>query len=192
MAGDKIRVFVAVGLPEAARLGLSSLARKLGAAARGVRWTRPENLHFTLAFLGEQEPGRVDAVREASQEAALACKPFALRFGGLGAFPEKGRPRVIWIGLSQGADELTRLQSGLARALAQRGFALEERAFVPHLTLGRVADDARLADSAALLGQPMSWPEAVAVDRIRVMRSQLAPAGAVYTELHACPFGSGK
>lgn len=190
MVDEKIRTFVAVGLPEAARRGLSAMMRNVGSAARGIRWTRPENLHFTLAFLGELERGGVDAVREASQEAALACKPFDLRFGGLGAFPPTGRPRVIWIGLSQGADELTRLQSGLAQALVQRGFALEERAFVPHLTLGRVADDAHLADPAALLGQTAPQMEAIAVDRIRVMRSQLTPAGAVYSVLHECPFAS--
>ncbi len=187
--GEKIRTFVAVGLPEAVRLGLSSLMRNLGSAARGVRWTRPENLHFTLAFLGELEPGRVASAQEAGLEAAQACKPFSLGFGGLGAFPPHGRPRVIWIGLSQGAAELTDLQARLAQALRQRGFAPEERTFVPHLTLGRVADDARLADPAVLLGRDVPPLEAVAVDRILVMRSQLTPAGAVYTELHACLFG---
>lgn len=188
MDGGKIRTFMAVGLTDAVRLGLSSVMRNLGPAARGVRWTRPENLHFTLAFLGELESGRVAAAQAAGQEAARACAPFAVRFGGLGAFPPRGHPRVIWVGLSQGAAELTRLQALLAQALGQRGFALEERPFVPHLTLGRVADDVRLADPAALLGQALPPLETVAVDRILVMRSQLTPAGAVYSVLHACSF----
>src|SRR3954470_7264634 len=131
-----MRLFFSLPLPgevkERLRPALES-ARKAG--QDGVGFTRNEQLHFTLAFLGEQ-PGPEEAL--AAGEALREVAAFELALCGSGAFPNTARPRVLWLGVTTGNAELMAAAERLRIALQERKFALEERKFRPHLTLGRV------------------------------------------------------
>jgi 2'-5' RNA ligase len=122
-------------------------------------------------------------VRAALDRAVAGTVPFTVTVAELGAFPSPGRARVIWAGITDGAAELTRLAGRVDRELAAIAFPADDRPFSPHVTLGRVREprrQPRLADALAPRAAPFG---AVAVDRLCLMRSQLSPRGARYSEL---------
>ena len=128
-----MRAFVAVDLPEELRAELRSRQRSLHKAARGARWVRHEGIHLTLKFLGEVPDERVD---ETSKTLASlpAFTPFKLQVKGIGFFPQARRPRVLWVGIEP-CPPLVALAAQVNKSLEAIGFAGEQRAFQPHLTL---------------------------------------------------------
>jgi RNA 2',3'-cyclic 3'-phosphodiesterase len=176
-----MRIFVAAfPSPEAQQAAFGVIGR-LRRAGDGVSWVRRESLHYTLRFMGELEEDALTRVIEAASEAAGGLAPFAARLGGLGAYPDARHARVLWLGLSEGADLLVALAQALERALVARGFAAAERPFSPHLTLGRPrrgGEDwsARLA-AGAVEAEP---GHSFTVDRVRVVHSTLSPGGSIY------------
>jgi 2'-5' RNA ligase len=150
-----------------------------------VRWVRPRGIHLTLKFLGEVPASQIEAIAEAMREACTPYAPFSVSIGGMGCFPNPRRPRVVWVGVDEPSGTLVRLQREVDRALKSLGYPPERRKFSPHLTLGRVRGRDRQALQA--LGEYVSRAQ-VAVGEMQVtslslMRSDLLPGGAVYTEL---------
>jgi 2'-5' RNA ligase len=179
----RLRAFVAVEIPEGPRQAVADLMRRLRPQADpGLRWVREEALHLTLRFLGWTDPATVDGLRAPLAAAAAACPKFAMRLRGLGTFPEGGRPRVLWVGLEVPKEALV-LQEACERIAVEAGFAPELRPFRPHLTLGRWKDrGSRPALPPADLGEGT-------VFRLVLFRSDLHPAGAVYTPIETFPLG---
>ena len=193
MAG--IRSFVAIELPEEVRTALASVQRDLKAQTppKAVRWTRPEAIHLTLQFLGDVAPGQVEAVAAALRSACAGQSPFTFHLIELGVFPNPGRPRVVWIGVVEPSGALLALHKNVTQALEPLGFKPEERAFTPHLTLGRAAQHAgrrELAEVGELITRSqVGTVGQVWVDHINLMQSDLRPEGAVYTPLAVLPLG---
>ena len=127
------RLFVALDLPDSVKRSLEPLARGLG----DVRWTLSDQQHLTLRFIGEVGNGAVPEVVEAL--ATVPAVPFELSLEGLGHFPPRGEPRVLWVGVQKSA-ELARLKRRIDRALEQAGIPPDGRKFAPHVTLARVRD----------------------------------------------------
>ena len=172
-----MRLFVAVNFPPETVDAISALQVRLrGAEPRG-NWSRRENLHLTLAFLGEQPRERLDAAREA-MDAAL-FRPLTLVFDRLGRF-RRGEGDIWWLGAAHNP-ALEAAQRRLARELAARGFALEERRFVPHLTLARRVPPAG-AEPPGLEFAPVEAP----AGRISLMLSERPGGKLTYTELYSC------
>jgi 2'-5' RNA ligase len=153
---------------------------------RGVRarWTRAENLHLTLKFIGPLPAGGLRAVADAIQWAASEYAAFELTAAGLGVFPGIRRARVLWVGLTPAAPVLTRLQRTLDERLGEIGFAREERGFQGHLTLGRfsaIPPDGLIADVvSAYASERFGRFE---VREVVLFQSDLRPQGPVYTAL---------
>lgn len=186
-----MRLFVAVDPAEPER---RRLADELAAARReGPRagWSPGHQLHLTLAFLGEVEEGRVGAALDALRAAARAGGPFATRFAAVGGFPDLPRPRVLWIGFDPAAP-LVALAGAVGEALRERGFPLERREAVPHLTLARLrhpwppgeVDRWAARFSGRMAGEPL------VVDRLRLVRSRLEPRGAIHEGLGEVPLAA--
>jgi 2'-5' RNA ligase len=157
-----------------------------------VVWVAPENFHLTLKFLGGIDTGRVPDVDKALADAVAGRSPFQLTLRGLGAFPSVGRPRIIWAGIADGAAELAAVAARVDHALVPLGFPAEERPFSAHVTLGRVRTPRRnprlsQALSAAADVELITVP----VARVSLMRSDLSPRGARYSELAGHPLGAG-
>jgi 2'-5' RNA ligase len=150
----------------------------------GVAWVAAENLHVTLKFLGGVDAARLALVSAALDEAVRDRPAFELVVAGLGAFPTPTRPRVIWAGAAAGAAALGEVAGRVDRALAALGFPPEERAFSPHITLGRVREPRRNERLADLVGRSETFGT-VRVDRVCLMRSDLSPRGARYSEQSA-------
>lgn len=146
----------------------------------------PDNLHVTLKFLGAVDTSRLPVVREALDRAVAGCASFDLAVSGLGAFPTPTRPRVIWAGAAAGSSELKDVAARVERELTAVGFASDERAFSAHVTLGRVREPRGNERLAEALGGGERFGT-VRVDRVSLMRSDLSPRGARYSELSAHP-----
>lgn len=194
-----IRCFIAIELSQELleRLADVQAALRQDDWMDQVRWVRPEGIHLTLKFLGNVPEERITAINQAIREAIAAAGvgPFTLQAAGLGTFPNFRRPAVIWVGVQDDTQELQRLQEAIEAAMERLGFQREERPFHPHLTLGRVN---RRAGSGyrRKLGEVLQARQVGDVGRIRVeavslMRSQLHPQGAVYTQLATHPLPSG-
>ena len=185
-----VRAFVAANLDSGLKAALARVQDRLKATRADVGWVRPENLHLTLKFLGQVEDGRLGAIGEAIAAAATGCGPIRLVFEGLGAFPYPRAARVVWIGLSHGAEALAKLQTRIETGLESLGFAREERPFTAHLTLGRVRSPAYREQLArALTGAPTETLGEMVLDRIELMKSDLHVAGARYSILQSFSLG---
>ena len=147
-----------------------------------------ENFHITLKFLGGVDDARIGAFTDALRAAVEGERAFDLEIVGLGAFPSATRPRVLWAGVAAGLESLTSIAGRVDRAMETQGFAFEERPFSPHVTLGRVREPRRApALSDALTAGATQRFGHVAIDSIALMRSDLSPRGARYTELARLP-----
>lgn len=138
-AGAARRLFAAVELePELRRLVGRSADALPGADGR-LRRVSAEEAHLTLRFIGDVASDRMDAVREVLRDVALRHRPFEIRVGRLGVFPESGPSGVLWAGIEEGAERLAELARDLEEGLVRHGFAPETRRYTPHITLARLA-----------------------------------------------------
>ena len=185
---ETIRAFIAIPLPHPLLEKLAALQRQLEKQIPpgSVRWTRAEGIHLTLKFLGDVPTAQQRDIEQGMAQAS-GHHPFTLNAGGLGCFPNFKRPRVVWVGLGGQMDALHALRDTVERAIAPLGYPTEKRRFNPHLTLGRVKKHASKADVVDL-GQRLEATEVDALGQntvtgISLIRSQLRPSGAVYTQL---------
>jgi len=184
-----IRSFVAVKLEPHIRAVLGKAIARLRAEEGGglVRWVSPESIHLTLKFLGDVDASRISVVNRALDRVSAAHAPFELALGDLGCFPNPRRARVFWIGAEDSEGRLETLVASLEDTLARVGFDPESRPFAAHLTLGRVrrgAPPSRVAPLASESVLDLTRGLTIAVSGISLMRSDLTPSGAVYSQLH--------
>lgn len=171
------RVFVAIPLDDDSR---HALAESVEAAVPGGlpgRPVPPPNWHLTLRFIGLADDPTVDRVVEALDSGPLGS-PFRVRWGGLGAFPNPGRARVLWIGLTGGAAEATLLAERVEDALMRASLEPADRPFRAHLTLARIRPAQAVADVVGT-AEPSEVP--MLVDRVALFESHLGRGGARYT-----------
>jgi 2'-5' RNA ligase len=183
---EEIRSFIAIELPEEAKEGLFRLKKELERGEhKFVKWVDPWGIHLTLKFLGNIPSKQVTKITEAIKEAAQGISPFHLEISGLGAFPSLRQARVFWVGIDGEVDKLSRLQQNIDSALAALGFAKEERSFMPHLTLARIRQGASPPERRSFgeLVDSINFEDKypIKVEAISLMKSQLTPAGAIYT-----------
>ena len=181
-----LRTFIAVKPTDDVLAELARLSAGLADQwpPRTVRWVRPQNIHLTLRFLGVTDPDLVPALGAGLDAAAAPAVPFTLRLEGLGCFPNARRPRVIWVGLRDPDERLVLLKEAVERMVRSLGWEGEDRAFRPHLTLGRVRDGAR-PPSGDWMRQPPD--HSFEVGALHLMESRLQPQGAEYATLHSAP-----
>jgi 2'-5' RNA ligase len=180
----RTRTFIAIDTGDAIRKQAVALQKQLGKLAPdGVNWTEPTGMHVTLLFLGEVDDREVVQVCRAVSAVAKREPAFPLAVSGVGAFPNPRRPKVVWGGVTDGADDLKRLQAALEAAMLDLGcYRKEDRAYTPHLTLGRVTDDAAAFALAAEVPKLAAWDGGrAAVNEVRVYTSELKRAGPEYT-----------
>ena len=183
------RTFIAVELDEELKSSLQSLQDHLRAlvARRSVRWVRPGGIHLTLKFLGDTPEARLDEIMGALAMAARDVRPFSFAVGGLGCFPNTRQPRVLWVGLQEPTGTLVRLRDAVEAHVAPLGFPTEKRRFHPHLTLGRVQRHASKSEVLEI-GEVVATSLVGTIHEMRAtsvsfIKSDLRPAGAVYTTL---------
>jgi len=183
-----IRAFIAIDLSLEIQRRLDDVLRnyKSQLANIPIRWVAATNIHLTLKFLGDVSLSNLNILTDMIQTEISSHHQFDISVGGSGAFPNIRQPRVIWVGV-EAPPELTAIQNGIETTTARLGYTREERAFSPHLTLGRVSRNATSQDvkaiSKALEGTKVGFLGATCVEKVYLYRSDLQPTGAVYTQI---------
>jgi len=182
-----MRLFIAIEILEKIKAELMEIVDKLKQAGADVKWVRPQGMHITLKFLGEVDENRKDKIIEILKQISEKKSPFTVTFKGLGAFPDLKRPRVVWIGIEKGGEELKGIAKELDVSLGNLGFLREKREFSPHLTLGRVKSgrNKNALVSALSSHNNFTLPE-LNVDKINLIQSILKREGAEYKTVVSC------
>ena len=183
--GRSMRLFVAIELTDAARSAVTVEQQRIASAFSGksmLRWVKPEQAHLTLVFLGQVDASRAPAIIETIRR-DVDLTPFEMVLDGLGVFPPRGAPRVLWVGVTGGANETALLQREIAARVTALGIEIEERAFHPHLTIARWRES-RPADRERAPGAASRGALARGgVHSATLFESNLSPAGPSYTAL---------
>lgn len=187
-----MRVFVAVDIGdgvrrEAARV-IGALMLKLEAVQTPpkVAWVKPAALHVTIRFLGEVEPDEVERLKPLLA-IPIPVAPFDIAWRGIGTFPNNRHPRALWLGVINGAAQLAAIEAEISKRIAGAAVELDDRALLPHLTLGRVK----------MAGAGIDWPKLLQacevrnatshIDKVALYQSKLSQFGPNYTELVSAP-----
>jgi 2'-5' RNA ligase len=170
-----MRLFFAIALPDAACDAVAEAVRPLRPLAPGVTWMRRSTFHLTLRFLGDVDPGRVDALVDAVTPWVRRFPPPTITLSGGGAFPNAHAPKVLWLGVHGGLDLLA---DAIDRAVLRLGFPPDEKRFVPHLTVGRVREGRADHVAAALLD--VREVATFLPTTVTLYESHLGPEGARY------------
>ena len=183
------RMFCAVELPEEVRKQLEEhiLTLRKAVPDAAASWSRVENIHLTLKFLGNVAVDRIPVISAAAARAVAEISSFPIGIGNTGVFPRASRAQVIWIGVSDPSGKLAALQERLENECAAEGFAKEDRAYRPHLTIARIRRPEgarRLADAHLQMQFPTTNIE---LNELVVFRSELSPKGSKYTPISTHP-----
>lgn len=187
-----MRLFAGIEIDDTVRERAAAIADSARAAldrSLVIRWVPPQNLHITVWFFGEvPEPAGADILNAINDP--FRASSFDLHVAGLGAFPQSGIPRVLWLGVRTGGDSLTRVHAELAARVHPLGLEPERRPLSPHMTLARVKgalSGARPREVRALWRDLPADAGACRVGALTLFRSRLSPKGAVYEPLVRVP-----
>ena len=178
-----IRAFISVDIDDPVVLReiikLRDLVVSTGVPMKPVE---DENIHLTLRFLGNIPETLVDEIYNLMK--SIKFNEFTIRIKGLGCFPRITRPRVIWVGVSEGAEELKRIRDELERGLRRLGFRPEKEEFVPHITIARVKGTRNLPTLIKILDEYRDYDiGSMRVKSIKLKQSILTPKGPIYRTL---------
>ncbi|MBK8616825.1 MAG: RNA 2',3'-cyclic phosphodiesterase [Anaerolineales bacterium] len=155
-----------------------------------IRWVPPQNMHLTLKFIGGIAASHLDFLKQMLTREASTHPQFDMQIGGLGSFPSSRMPRILWVGLHAPA-VLTSLHKSIETGASRLGYEKEERAFSPHLTIGRARQNitpAELSKVRAALDTIQLGNIAIArVDSVHLFKSDLQSGGSIYTKLFSAP-----
>ena len=183
-----MRTFIGVFPPPALQ---QAIAERIDAVRRpgdGISWVKRDNLHFTLRFLGELTPARVERVARAAAAAVAGAPAFEASIGAAGAFPDFRRPQVLFFHVENGSAALETLARSADEALLREGFGSADKPFRAHLTVGRVRDRGGAASRDAverLRAERLAL--SFTVRALLVVHSRLDPGGSIYRPIGEYP-----
>lgn len=183
-----IRCFLALYADAAAREAMSSVITCLRAQNGGIRWERPGQVHITARFLGDVPRERVPDLERALRDRLASVPAFDSAIDTIGAFPNLRRPRIIWLGCSRPHPVLHAVHDACEEACAELGLARDDKAFTPHFTVGRVRESSDVRHLDTEIAACSFPPIRAHFLALRIMRSTLAPGGAVHEELGRIDF----
>jgi len=183
-----VRSFIAFDLDNVqVKRKLSDAQALLIKTGADLKIVEPENIHVTMRFLGEVRSDSIDKVFDAMKKALFV--PFEVRIQGVGAFPDARYPRVVWAGITQGANDLRSISSQLEPHLMALGFAPDPKGFSPHLTIARVRGGRNKTELAKFITDQKDFTfGTIRAACLRLKRSVLTPKGPIYSTLReVCP-----
>ncbi|MGH2569340.1 MAG: RNA 2',3'-cyclic phosphodiesterase [Bacteroidota bacterium] len=184
-----VRSFIALPTADSVKDRIATILAELIQLNADVKWDSSEKFHITLKFLGSVEPQVLEKLIPALATIASVQTSFDLTFQELGGFPNLEQPRVLWVGTSNN-ESLLALQRHVEETCVRFGFPKEQRAFHPHITLGRVKGTRNIHRLTDRLKSITFDPTNSRCAELLVMRSDLHPSGSVYSVLKSIPFKS--
>ncbi|MDY6905605.1 MAG: RNA 2',3'-cyclic phosphodiesterase [Thermodesulfobacteriota bacterium] len=187
------RLFLAFDLPGDVAGAVSEIQQQIREHGLNIKWVSRRNLHLTVKFLGDVSPDGTKQVKAAALSAVRGLPPVAVRVKGVGVFPDMRRPRVLWVGLSGDVAMLTHCHDRLDEQLEKAGFERDQRRFNAHITMGRIKGRVDTKQLATALEPFFDFQAgAFAMDRLVLYKSDLQPAGPVYTKIETFALEGGK
>ncbi|MDP8208342.1 MAG: RNA 2',3'-cyclic phosphodiesterase [Candidatus Electryonea clarkiae] len=177
-----MRAFIAIELPEDLRIRLAAVKDRLETGGDKIRWVKPENMHLTLKFLGEISEKQAENIGSALNKLAEEYPLTTLEIGGVGVFPRRKNPKVIWAGIKEN-QVIKKLHESIENIVFEEGIEKDKRPFKPHLTIGRVKQMEKTSRLPDLLDEVELETVNVPVKHITLFRSKLTPEGPIYTRL---------
>ena len=185
------RTFIALDFPCPVLDKIKKIQKSIDSSYSSIiRWTKPENIHLTLKFLGEVKIEKIQTIEKSLDSIANKMEPFKIDLSEIGAFPNWGHPRIIWIGLEK-SEPLLLLAKEIEENMNEIGFEREIRPFSPHLTIGRVRDDTSFKDFQMMENKCRTFTrieDRIPINNIYIYKSDLQPFGPIYSLLHSSPF----
>jgi 2'-5' RNA ligase len=178
-----VRTFIAFDTPDPIKTDISKIQATLKECRADVRWESEKKFHVTIKFLGNAEEKILPNLISTIKNIAEKYHEFSIIYQKIGAFPDKKRPRVLWIGCTNADEQLFHMKEQLDQALKGYGFEIEERRFHPHVTLGRIKSQSGLKNLIQTLENVTFEPRQVSIRDILVVKSELKPSGSEYSTL---------
>lgn len=150
---------------------------------KSIRWVNVGNIHITLKFIGEIPESLAKNIVINIFEKPAKIKTFEIGLKGTGVFPNLRRPRVVWVGITSGKEQLIKLVTDLESQLSELGISKENRKYKPHITIGRIKHNQKLNDPKMFDNQEALDAGKFPAQKIVLMKSELKPAGAEYSVL---------
>lgn len=188
-SSNGIRSFISIEIPWPIREQMVRVPELLKNVRGKFNWSSTNNLHITLKFLGDCTRGRLESISKRLADIAARHKPFEMTFSGVGVFPSHAAPRIVWVGVKDGVEQLINLSKDVADSMEEIGFKKESRPFRPHITLARIKHlTSRDELKSAIEALPQVQIDSMTADHIFLMRSQLRAKGAIYTVIERLCF----
>jgi len=185
---ESIRSFLAFDMEsEAVKKKLASVQKLLAQTGADLKLVETQNIHITIRFFGDITSNMVEKIFAEMQKTQFT--PFNVQIKSLGAFPDLRYPRVVWAGITEGADQLKNVFSQLEPRLRSLGFAPDQKGFSPHLTIARVRTGRNKAQLADFVAKNANYDfGSIKAECLRLKRSDLTPRGPIYSTLKEfCP-----
>ncbi|MGB9721587.1 MAG: RNA 2',3'-cyclic phosphodiesterase [bacterium] len=179
-----MRTFVAVEISESQRKTVWEFILEQKKANLPVKWVAYENLHITLKFLGEIDEKKFNLIIPTLREISTRTKSFKFQLENAGCFPGVRNPRVIWIDVTTGAQELIALAKELEDSLVKYGFKKEDKKFHPHLTIGRIKTFCKVDE---IISKAIKTEQSL-INEFVLFKSTLLPSGPVYEKIQRFQF----
>jgi 2'-5' RNA ligase len=185
---ESIRSFIAFDMnSESALKRITDVQNLIVKSGADLKLVEPKNIHITLRFLGNITPPTVEKIFEEMKKVQFT--PFDVKISGIGAFPNVSYPRVVWAGMTEGADQLRNIFSQLEPRLQSLGFTPDPKGFSPHLTIARVKSGRNKAELAKFITENANYEFGIVrAECLRLKKSDLTPKGPIYSTLKEfCP-----
>ena len=178
-----VRAFMSIDIEDLSLLSkVQIIQQKLDRDAAKMKIVNVENIHFTLRFFGDTPVTKLDQIRINLE--TIEITPFDIEVAGIGSFPNRRRPRIIWIGVTRNASKILDLKNEIDSSLLELDYQPEKRKYTPHATIARVRhvnDSKRISDNLEHLGDEVIGT--MTVKKVKMMKSTLTPSGPIYESL---------
>jgi RNA 2',3'-cyclic 3'-phosphodiesterase len=184
----KLRLFICVNLDDTLRADIYNSLSKVISDYPSLKWVKPKNLHITLKFLGDVPVDKIENIRKILTYIANNYKEFSIELSKIGVFPDFRRPKIIWLGIFKGSEELEKIAYSLEEELEKTGFPKENKSFSSHITLARVKYIEKNINNILQDISIGNWEQKV--KKIELMQSSLYSTGPIYESLAEFPLGT--
>lgn len=190
----EIRSFLAFELPEGIKKTVARISGEIRHSDLDARWVKPENIHLTVVFMGNIKSDELEFLGAEVEKVCSEYGIFDIALKGMGYFPNRQRPRVLWMGLDGNLERMSQFRDDLQKSLIVFGIKEEKRRFIPHLTLARFRSMRNKGSEleGILKAYEVFESPYESVSELFLFKSELKPGGAVYTKLKSWPLSGGK
>ena len=182
-----VRLFIAIETPPDIKPQIGAIRDELRTSGADVRWEPDEKLHATLKFLGPTDEKLLPEIVSIGRGVCRTSAHLNVRYTGVGCFPNRRAPRVVWVGMEDLKGNLSTLQREIEAVLEPIGFKREEREFHAHVTIGRVKSEKHIGSLLRMMESVTFESQPVTIQEISIVKSELKSSGSVYTTLKTIP-----